>query len=273
MNDASEFKHPDKTQQSRSPQFLPERQESATRRESEESARAIETAADAEGVSLRKQTPLGWLATLLGPPAAVILLLILVGLVGGSRSLRHLAVTMLATFFFFGRFIILAGSDPETAEYRKFFSSEQLALLVFFMDAMTAILVAFHMNLLFRLPVLGKRLRLLTLEGEQLVRSQPWMRRTTFIGVVVFVMLPLASTGSIGGALLGRLLGLPRLRTFAAVIVGSASGCLFMYYGADLINRYFDRNDPRVTGTAFGLVVALILLLNWRYRKLRDSSA
>ena len=273
MNDAPESRHPDAPRQSRTPQHSPELPESAEHRESVDSARAIETAADAEGVSLLKLTPLGWLATLLGPPAAVILLLILVGLVGGFRSLRHLAFTMVATFFFFGRFIILAGSDPETADYGQFFSSGQLALLVFFMDAMTAILVAFHMSLLFRLPVLGNRLRLLTLEGEQLVRSQPWMRRMTFIGVVVFVMLPLASTGSIGGALLGRLLGLPRLRAFLAVLIGSASGCLFMYYGADLINRYFDRDDPRVMGTAVVLLITLILLLNWRYRKLRDSSA
>lgn len=233
----------------------------------------MSTTEDMEEESLRKAHPAIWLLTLLGPPLSVLLLLGLVGLAAGSKSLHHLLVTMLATFFFFGRFIILAGADPETVQYRQFFTPAQLAMLVFFMDSVTAILVAFHMNLLFRLPFLGTRLKLLTREGELLIESQKWMRRMTFLGVLVFVMVPLASTGSIGGALLGRLLGLTRLRAFAAVLVGSAFGCLLMYRGADVMHRCFDRDNPLVMGIAAGTVTALILLLNWRYRKLRSSSS
>ena len=69
-------------------------------------------------------------------------------------------------------------------------------------------------------------------EGGNLAANVPWVRRVTFLAIVVFVMFPLASTGSIGGSLFGRLLGLSRVRTVVAVVLGSLSGCAAMYFGA-----------------------------------------
>ena len=81
-------------------------------------------------------------------------------------------------------------------------------------------------------------------------------------------MFPLASTGSIGGSIFGRLLGMGRVRTFVAVVIGSLLGCAVMYFGASLIDRYLDRSNPIVQYGGLAVVVAAILLLMSRFRKL-----
>jgi uncharacterized membrane protein len=221
-----------------------------------------------EGDTLRRRAPLVWWLTLIGPPLAVLFLLVWIAWMGGALRMRQASLVLLATFFFFGRFVILGGADPQTAAFETYFTSLELAGFVFFLDLMTAIVISFHAGLLFRLPYLGNRLLLLAQQGQSLVEAQPWMRRMTVVGVVLFVMLPIAATGSIGGSFLGRLLGLGRRRTLLSVMMGSAAGCLAMYFGADLIHRYVDRDDPLVFTLGVGVIVALILLLNARYRRL-----
>ena len=225
--------------------------------------------------SLRRAHPVLWYATLLGPILSVPAVLLSVGLVAGWGVAHRLALTVLATCFFFGRFMILAGESGAGAdvEYGSFFSPAQLALLVFFLDVMTAVVVVFHMNVLFHLPVLGKRLQLLVEKSRNLLQSQRWMKRLTVAGVVVFVMFPLASTGSLGGSILGRLLGLSRGGTLASVIAGSVLGCGTMYFGAGLISTWFDRDDPVVQIAGPAVIATLVILLSMRYRKLIDSDA
>lgn len=223
--------------------------------------------------SLYRQRPVLWFTTLIGPIAAVPALLIGTGFVAGWALAHRLALTIMATALFFGRFMILAGDNGADGDYSKFFSPAQLALLVFFLDTATAVLVAFHMNVLFRLPLIGERLRVLVQDGRTLVKSQRWMKRLTVAGVIAFVMFPLAATGSLGGSILGRLLGLSHAGTLAAVMTGSVLGCGVMYFGAGLITTYVDRDDPVVQAVGIGVIVALIVLLTLRYRKLTKTVA
>lgn len=240
---------------------------------SNDAGEPVEDRENAFAESLYRQRPIVWAATLFGPIVSVPTLLIAVGLFAGWNVAHRLTLTMLATALFFGRFMILAGDNGTEGDYGTFFTPAQLALLVFFLDMATAILVAFHMSVLFRLPLLGKRLRVLVDEGRTLVRSQRWMKRLTVAGVITFVMFPLASTGSLGGSILGRLLGLSHIGTLAAVTTGSILGCGTMYFGAGLITTWLDRDDPVVQAAGVGLVVALVIFLSMRYRKLTQAGA
>ncbi len=215
--------------------------------------------------SLRKDRPLLWWSTLLGP--VVVTGLILAGLfvANGGKYFVDLVIRIVSTFFFFGRFVILDGAGSQLVG----FSSEKLFLMVFYMDAMTACLLAFHASFLFRLPFFGAQLRGLVDDGQIILRAHPWMRRTTFLAIVLFVMFPLAATGSIGGSLFGRLMGMSRWSTFLGVVIGSFLGCAAMYFGASLITEYLDRNNPFVRFGGIAFVAAIILALNHRYRRFK----
>lgn len=211
--------------------------------------------------SFRRRHPLLWFSTLIGPFAMTAMVLLALSVVVSPDYVKELLVAATFTFFFFGRFVILGG--------QQFLSPEQLVLMVLYMDLMTAMLLAFHTGFLFRLPWVGKKLRELVDDGQFILESNPWMRRMTFVGIVAFVMFPLAATGSIGGSIFGRLLGMSRLLTFTGVLTGSLLGCGLMYFGASLVEKYIHRDDPWFTVSGIAFVVLLILLLNQRYRRMK----
>ena len=217
--------------------------------------------------SLFRQHPVIWTITLFGPPIGTLVLLGLFAVTEGWGLVVRLVATAALTVFAAGRFIILTGVNGEAAD-AVHFTSEQLALLVFYLDVAFAIVLSFHMSVLFKLPFAGERLRLLVREGQTMVKHQKWMRRMTVGAIVLFVMVPIASTGSVGGAIFGRLLGLTRPGTLASAIAGSLLGCLLMYQGAELVQQYIDPDDTTTKVAGVAVVIGLIALLNSRYRRL-----
>ena len=224
---------------------------------------------DAYERNLRKELPLTWAATLYGPFVLSGLIVAGAYLVQGPVFVSKLLGTVLATFFFFGRFVILGGSDPGMQEVSRFFSPEFLFGLVVYMDVMVALMFVFHAAFLFKIPWLGPRLQDLAKDGHFILKRHPWIRRAAFLGLVAFVAFPLAATGSVGGAILSRILGLPRLRAFAAISLGSIAGCGMMYFGSHLINSLLPRDSHWTSIGGAVVITAIIIFLNVWYRRLK----
>jgi hypothetical protein len=227
------------------------------------------------GDRFRQEHPTVWLVTLIGPFLATAAVLAITWVVQGADFMQKLFATALATFFFFGRFVILGGTegaavDPNAPEI--FLSRGELFLMVMWMDLFAASIFVYHAGFIYRLPWLGPKLLSLVKDGQFILQHQPWIRRATFIGLVAFVAFPLAATGSVGGSIFGRLLGLSRGATFIAIMLGSLLGCGSMYLFAGLINRYLDRDNPWLTIGGIAVVAGLILLLNWRYQKMKRAA-
>lgn len=225
---------------------------------------------DAFTLSFRRQYPVGWWASLLGPLLVTAAILNLIWVVAGAKQVARVVGAAAATFFFFGRFVILGGQGAGSEV--KFLSPGQLALMVFYMDMVVATLLVCHSGFLFKLPWLGPRLLALVEDGQYILRSHPWMKRATFVGLVAFVMFPLAATGSVGGSIFGRLLGMSRTAALTGIAIGSLLGCGVMYFGASVINHYIDRENPLLTIGGIVFVAAIIVILNARYRRLKKRA-
>lgn len=224
----------------------------------------------------RAKYPFFWHLTLFGPLLLTLLLLVILYFTMGPAYVQRLVGTALSTFFFFGRFVILAGAgDQEIAAIQVFFSAEILFLMVVYMDFLVATLLVFHASFLFRIPRLGLRLADLASNGHFILKKNPWIRRATFLGLIVFVTFPLASTGSVGGAIFSRILGMGRGLAFTGIMMGSLLGCGMMYYGSQLITRYLGRDNPMTMIAGIAVIVLLIIGLNLWYRNLkrREESA
>ncbi|MEZ6127216.1 MAG: hypothetical protein R3C59_00875 [Planctomycetaceae bacterium] len=216
-----------------------------------------------ESNDLWKQHRLVALTTLTLPIWASLVALTAAFVWGGGELVRHLLIAVLASIVA-GRLIILGGHGPEADTG---FSALQLAALVLCMDTIWAIVLTWHAGALLHVPWIGPRLKSAVQEGNLLIRSNRWMRNLTVAVVLVFVTLPISSTGSIGGSLLGRLLGLSRLTTFVVVLIGSVIGGLVMYLGAEALAPFFRDSHPSVRYGGVALVAGLLWILSRRYRR------
>ncbi len=214
--------------------------------------------------------PFFWRVTLFGPLLLTMLILAVLYFTLGPAYVQRLVGTALSTFFFFGRFVILAGAgDQEIAAIQGFFSAEALFLMVVYMDFLVATLLVFHASFLFRIPWMGSRLADLASDGHFILKKNPWIRRATFLGLIAFVTFPLASTGSVGGAIFSRILGMGRGLAFIGIMLGSLAGCGMMYFGSQLISRYLGRDNPATLIAGVAVVVLVIVGLNLWYRNLK----
>jgi len=91
------------------------------------------------------------------------------------------------------------------------------------------------------------------------------------LGLVAFVMFPTSTTGSIGGSIFGRLLGLSRFTTVAGVLVGSICGNGLMYLLSKQLNNYISKDDIWLKVVGALLIVALCVALEWRYRQVKKK--
>jgi len=234
-----------------------------------ENSREPEVTAWTDPAAFRRQYPVVWLLTLVGPFALTGGVLFVFWELAGASVVWRLVTTATATFFLFGKFVILGGSDGDLFEACSFFTAEQLVILVLYMDVMTACVLAFHLGFIFRLPVVGRRLYALVEDGHFILQSNPWMKRATFLGLVAFVMFPLAATGSLGGSIFGRLLGMSRLGTLVGITLGNVLGCALMYFGSELITRHVGRDNPWLLVGGFAVIGAILFVLNHRFRQLK----
>jgi len=221
--------------------------------------------------SFRKRFPVLWIATLLAPIVVSAVLLLFFGLTSGWGFAGRLVSHAFLTFFIFGRFIILAGADAPEDIYRVLMSPLELFGLVTYLDFMTALFVTFHMGFLFRIPWLGPKIATLVWDGKFVMDAQPWIKRFAFAGLVAFVMFPSSTTGSIGGSIFGRLLGLSRFATVGGVLVGSILGNGIMFALSTHLNKYISKDDVWLKIAGAVLIVALCIGVEWRYRQVKKK--
>lgn len=221
----------------------------------------------------RASHPLCWQLTLYSP------LLLTTALIGfllvqtGWEFTSKLVTSAVITVCVLGRFIILSGSNGTFQDTDGSLASEHLFALVCYLDVMTALVLAFHIGFLFRVPYIGPRIAALVTDGHFILDAHPWMRRATFFGLIAFVGFPLAATGSIGGSIFGRLLGMSRLATFFGIVTGTLLGNSTMFLFSDLMGHYVDKENFYLKYGGLLIIVVLVVVLERRYRKLKNRYA
>jgi uncharacterized membrane protein len=223
--------------------------------------------------AFRREHPVIWWCSLVGPVVVSAAVVLVVYLVSGAAYTWRLLAMVAAAMWFFGRFVILGGHDPDVSRYTGGMTPGELFWMVTYLDVMVALLLALHVGYLFRLPLVGRRIATLFADARFILSAQPWMKRAALAGLVAFVGFPFQATGSIGGSLMGRVLGLGRVATFGGIVFGSLIGNSLMLLGSDLANVYLDKNHPMVKYSGIVLIAAVIVAMNAWYHWIKRRHA
>lgn len=172
------------------------------------------------------------LALALAIGAAVVL-----GLLG---SLSRFGPACLAAMLL-GKLIILKGALPQNPFGM---SAWEFAGLVTVMDIWVGYVLVYQTDLLRRIPRLGPWLARLQEFGEFWIHRNPWVQRWAFLGVAMFVLIPITGTGAAGASVLARLMGLRARTTLLAIAAGAVFGCsLLATFAAPLRPRFEGLKD------------------------------
>lgn len=220
--------------------------------------------------SFRRRFPVVWIVTLLAPFVVTALILVGLGLIYDWELPRNFITHAFLTFFVLGRFIVLIGMEGEAQSGITLLPS-QLFAMVTYMDFMTALFVTFHMGFLFRMPYVGPKVATLVWDGKFIMDAHPWIKRMAFFGLVVFVIFPTSTTGSIGGSIFGRLLGLSRFLTVSGILTGSLLGNFLMYAFSKQINQYIKPENVWLKIAGIVLLIVLVILMELRYRHVKNK--
>lgn len=205
-----------------------------------------------------------WTASLLAPLGIGLLALGAVCLWAGEAFAKQLLWTSLAAVCFFGRWTILAGAPGGLGEVAGLPTSAQLFVMLTCFDVIIAIWLTLHLGYLLTTPAVGPKLGRWIARGQRLIDRRPWMKHVRFPLVTAFAIWPRAATVTFGSMIFGRLLGMGRFTTLAAVVLGSVLGNGLMYFGSELINAQLDKSRPVVQYV--GLLVGTLVLGLWKYR-------
>lgn len=93
--------------------------------------------------------------------------------------------------------------------------------IITYIDAWLIAFLILNFDLLHSVPRVGNWLHRLQERGMTFVQKRPWIMRVQFIGIALFVFIPLPATGAAAGVLIGRFLGMGRFRVWGAVMVGT----------------------------------------------------
>jgi uncharacterized membrane protein len=141
-----------------------------------------------------------------------------VGMAYGPKGVAAILGLAFVSFVSFGRTIVVfwPAMEPETR-----FQPWELALMVLVMDLSISMFVVANAAWLHRVPRLGPLLESLEEHGRRQLAARPWLRRGAWLGLALFVLLPVSGTGAVGGSLLGRLLGMRPWAVVSAVAAGA----------------------------------------------------
>lgn len=207
-----------------------------------------------------------WLGTLIGPPLLSVILLTILYVNTELGYWWRLLNAAFWSFVLLGRFSIITASSMGIP-------AEHVYLLVTYQDVMVALFLAFHVGFMYRIPWLGRKIAELSVDSEFILAHQPWMKRLTFLGLIAFVAFPLSATGSIGAAIFGRLLGLSRWTIFWGSALGAIIGNTGMLFLHQSVVKVFPQlqNDPLLKWSGIPIVLAIVLLLERRYRSMKNN--
>jgi uncharacterized membrane protein len=96
-----------------------------------------------------------------------------------------------------------------------------LIAFIMFTDAMLAMFLVWNFDYAKKIPGLGILVERVADSGERALQKYKWAKRFGFVGLVALVTFPLQWTGAGVGSIVGRLIGMPSLMTFLAVIIGT----------------------------------------------------
>jgi uncharacterized membrane protein len=171
---------------------------------------------------LQVDEPVGFLRRcgyLFGPVMLTAAIAGVIFLVYGFRTMNHALVAAGVSLFGAGTTVVFGEAALGDKVFDLQLNTWALAYIVMYVNAVSAYFYAYNLDLLQKVPKIGPYMRRARMNSVAMLRQRPWIRRWAVVGVGLFVLTPLPGSGALGGALMGRIVGVSKRATTISVAV------------------------------------------------------
>lgn len=169
----------------------------------------------------------------IGSVFGTLILLLVLGLVFDSERTLVLLRVIPGSFFLLGKFLPIVAVTGLPGFYDAgsgLFSPYDFGVVIWIMDSITVLLIVYSLEIFYKIPLIGRFLDRANQDAACVLHAFPKFRRISRIGIVLFVLFPVAGTGAIGGSLIGAILGLNRFWLMLCVSFGGFLGGMSMSF-------------------------------------------
>jgi uncharacterized membrane protein len=170
-------------------------------------------------------------AYLLGPLGLTAVIVGITYLIADFATFNEMVITGVVSLFGAGTTVVFGEAALGDKVYDLNLNTWHLAYIVMYVNAASTFFYTYNLDLLQRVPKIGPYMRKARTNSVAMLQHRPWIRRWAVVGIGLFVVTPLPGSGALGGALMGRIVGVSKKATFvsvslAGVIVASAYAML-----------------------------------------------
>jgi uncharacterized membrane protein len=112
---------------------------------------------------------------------------------------------------------------------------------IILMDIVSCVFISLNFDLLENVPLIGGFVHKFMENTNEIRRKNPWVGKLSYLGLLVFMCIPLQGSGASTTTIFGKLLGVDTWATFCIVVIGSILSTISVEIGTQfLIDRLWN---------------------------------
>jgi len=206
------------------------------------------------------------LAAFFGPLLGILLLYLVLAIILPRDDAIKFILGGLAYLF------AIPGFDPNTLILGAKALGINPYIMAFFIgvqDTFVGIFLCLNFDYTKRIPILGRFIADFESGGKALLAKYSWLEKFSIVGLFIFIVLPFQGCGPVGGALIGRMIGVRKLYIIISIVVGCFLAVFALAYLADFIADLL----PKWLQIGIPLTIASILVIGFVYSQVKKRMA
>jgi uncharacterized membrane protein len=137
---------------------------------------------------------------------------------------------------------------------------------VILMDILSCAFISLNFDLLEKVPFVRDLIHKFMNNADKIRKRNPWVEKLSYLGLLIFMYIPLQGSGASTTTILGKLLGVKTWMTFSIVMIGSILSTLSIEVGMQLFIDLWGVNNWHAI-LAVIIFVIVVVTVYWRLKR------
>jgi uncharacterized membrane protein len=137
---------------------------------------------------------------------------------------------------------------------------------VILMDILSCAFISLNFDLLEKVPFVRDLIHKFMNNADKMRKKNPWVEKLSYLGLLIFMYIPLQGSGASTTTILGKLFGVKTWMTFSIVTIGSILSTLSIEVGMQLLIDLWGVNSWHAILAAI-IFVIVVVIFYWKLKK------